>query len=228
MADISIKGAAKVIKLYNVSRLEMEGVEIDEFDLESAEDVKELFELVNEFVESGEADAIEPPLELQGVDPEECSIKVGDKTLYPDEITLKNANIIDLLQEIQDANEGEVYYIRSFEGDGVWDLESEEEIIDAQALSIDYVDCSILFDQYDLLREGYLDIICDTILPTNITYKGTKVEVEEFIFHPTQIYGQLYVVKKDPIEDINVLQKVDFGGRVLAGTDFIVDDFEEN
>ena len=228
MANISIKGAAKVIRIYNISRLEMEGLEIDEYDLESAEDVRELFEIVNDFIESGEADAIEPPLELQGVDPEECTIKVGERVVYPDEIVLRNANILELTKDIQSAKEGDIFYIRSLEGEGVWDLVSEKEIEDLRSLGIDYVDCSLLFDQYDIMREGYLDTICDTILPTHMHYDQSRIEVEEFIFHPTQIYGQLYVVKKDPIEEINILQKVDFGGRVLAGTDFIVDDFEAN
>jgi hypothetical protein len=52
------------------------------------------------------------------------------------------------------------------------------------------------------------------------------VEVAEFIFDPVQIFAQLYrVVETDGVK---VLERIDYGGRVLAGTDFIVDDFEAN
>ncbi len=228
MAEIAIKGAAKVVKFYNVSRLEIEGLDIDAIDLESQEDVRELFELVNDFIESGEADAYEPPAEIHGVDPEECAIRVGEKKLYSDDVVLKNENILSLVSSLQEAEEGEIFYVRSLEGEGVWEFESEEDIDAPQQLQLGYVDCSLLFDQYDVMREGYLDTICDTIMPEHIAYKDQRIELSEFLLHPTQIYAQLYVVKKDPIEGVNLLQKVDFGGRMLAGTDFIVDDFEEN
>ncbi|MRI83604.1 MAG: hypothetical protein C6I00_04210 [Nitratiruptor sp.] len=227
MHVVKIKGAARVVKLYNMSRLELEGLEIDEYDLASYEDVRELFELVNDFVESGEADALESPLELQGADPDECTIKVGDRTLYPDEITLLNASIEELLAPIQEAEIGDLYYVRSMEGDGQWLIESEEEV-DPSRIAIEYVDCSIYFDQYDILREGYLDTICDTILPQRFHLGEGVVEVAEFIFDPIQVYGQLYKVVEEPTSRVKVLQKIDYGGRMLAGTDFIVDDFEAN
>ncbi len=228
MGIISIKGAAKVVKFYNVTRMEIEGLDIEDYDLESKEDVKELFERVTEFVETGEVESFEPGIELQGVDPDDCTIKIGDKRIYPDEITLRNESIENLLSEIQECEDGEVYYIQSMEGDGLWDIDAENEQIDLSKLSIGYVDCSVYFDQYDLLREGYLDIICDTIMPTDIKEEGNTFEVEDFVFHPVQNYAQLYKVETDPISGVKILQKVDFGGRFLAGTDFIVDDFEEN
>lgn len=228
MATITIKGAAKIVKIYNVTRMEIEGLDIEDVDLESKEDVKELFERVNEFVESAEVDAFEPPLVIEGVDPDDCCIKIDDTKCYSDEVTLKNYDITDLLAPIQNAQEGELFYIRSEEGDGLWDFESEGEIEDIASLSIGYLDCSIYFDQYDILREGYLDVICDTVLPRTISYNDMKIEFQELFFTPVQVYGQLYVVKIDPISETKILQKVDFGGRMLMDTDFIVDDFEEN
>ena len=226
MPAMTIKGKTQIIKIYDVSVMELEGFNIEQFDLDSQEDVKELFEIVNDFVETGEADAIKPPLEIKGVDPDEVTIDIGGKKFLSDELTLKNVDILELLKPIQDAPEGTLFYIRSLEGDGLWDFESEESI-DPSKLKIGYLDCSLFFDQYDVLREGYLDLICDTLLPERLEYPA-KVEISDFVFHPVQIYGQLYVVKKDPIEEIKLLQKVDFGGRMLAGTDFIVDDFDLN
>ena len=228
MAVVSVKGAAKVIRVYNVSRMEIEGLDLSEFDLESAEDVRELFDLVNDFVETGEVEAFEPPVELNGVDPDECTIEIEGKRYTSDEVTLWNENIVELLSNIQEAKVGDLFYIRSLEGDGLWDIDSDAEHIEPSKLALGYVDCSVMFDQYDVLREGYLDIICDTILPEHIRYEDARFELKDFVFHPVQIYGQLYVVVKDPVEDVKFLQKVDFGGRLLAGTDFIVDDFEAN
>ena len=228
MGDIVVRGAAKIIKVYNVSRMEIEGLDISEIDLDSREDVRELFELVNDFVDTGEVDAYEPPIEIEGVDADECSISVGDKIYYSDEIVLKNSNIVELLSAVQECEEGEVFYIRSYEGDGIWEFDVDAEDVDASKISIGYVDCSVLFDQYDVLREGYLEIICDTLLPKSLSYDSAAVELSEFTFHPQQLFGQLYIAKKDPIADIMILQKVDFGGRSLVDADINVDDFEEN
>lgn len=225
MGVIKIKGAAKVAKLYNVTRLEMEGVDFSEYDLENAEDVRELFEIINDFVETGEADAIEPPLEIQGADPDESAIAIGEKNYYSDELTLKNIKLEELLEPIQEAEVGDIYYIRTLEGDGQWLIESEDEV-KPEDVEIGYVDCSLYFDQYDVLREGYLEVICDTILPAKLSVKGQHVEVAEFIFDPIQVFGQLYKVVE--VDGVKVLERIDYGGRVLAGTDFIVDDFEAN
>ena len=225
---ISIGGKAKIAKIYNLARLEMEGVDFDEYDLESKEDVKELFEIVSDFVETAEADAIEPPQELHMADPDEVSIEIAGKKYYPDELRLNNQNIIELISLIQEAKDGELFYIVTMEGDGRWDIDCDTEEADTSSVALDYVDCTILFDQYDILKEGYLDVVCDTILPEKIQIDNVQTELQEFVFEPVQIYGQLYVVKKDPLANINVLQKVDFGGRKLAGTDLNIEDFEEN
>ena len=222
---IKINGSAKVVKIYNVTRLEMEGVDIDAFDLGSKEDVRELFEIVNDFVESGEADIIEPPIEIEGADPENVTITIEQKRYYPDELTLKNVSIEDLLQQVQESNVGDLYYIKSFEGEGEWTIESEGESSNVQ---IGYVDCSLYFDQYDVLKEGYLDSLCDTILPRKVEVEGENTEVAEFIFNPVQVWGQLYKVVEDVESGTKLLQRIDFGGRMLESADFIVDDFEEN
>ncbi len=228
MAAVSIKGAAKVIRIYNVSRMEIEGLDVSEYDLTSAEDVKELFEIVNDFIETGEVEAFEPPIEINGVDPDECTIEIDKKRYTSDEVTLHNENILELLRSVQEAEVGDLFFIKSFEGEGLWDFESDLTTLEPQKLGIGYVDCSVMFDQYDILREGYLDVICDTLLPEHLFYDGAMFTLSDFVFHPAQVYGQLYVVKEDALGEVKLLQKVDFGGRLLAGTDFIVDDFEAN
>jgi hypothetical protein len=228
MRSIDIGGSARVVKLYDLASLDIEGVDFADFDLASREDIAELFELVNDYVETGEADSLSDPVEIRGVDPDECVIKVEGERLTPDEVSLYNVALEDLLAPIQEAEEGDLYYIRSMEGDGEWIIESDLDELDISKLGIGYTDCSLYFDQYDVLREGYLELICDTILPEKIVYDGESIfELAEFVFDPVQVWGQLYKVVEDPA-GIKVLQKIDYGGRMLAGTDFIVDDFDEN
>ncbi|BAF70315.1 hypothetical protein [Nitratiruptor sp. SB155-2] len=226
--NVSVAGKAKIVKIYNLSRLEMEGMEWDEFDLESAEDVKELFEIAREYVESSEADILEPPQEIHCADPDESSIEINSKTYYTDDVTLKNESVVDLVSSIQEAEVGDIFFVVAQEGDGRWDLEVDVESAQPNEVEFGYVDCSLLFDQYDILREGYLDVVCDTLLPERLKVDDAPVQLQDFVFHPVQSYGQLYIVKKDPVGDIKVLQKIDYGGRMLSGTDMIVDDFELN
>ncbi len=226
-ADIKVRGATKVIKFYNVTRMEIEGLDFENFDLEQKEDVEELFELINEFVESGEVDIYEPPLTIKGVDPDECTLEIGQKSYYPDEITLKNIDINELLSPIQDATIGDIYYVVMMEGDGTFLFESEDEQIAMEKFACGYVDCSVYFDQYDVLREGYLDLLCDKVLPEKMTYPQ-KIELSEFDFEPIQSYGQLYRVIKDPIEDVKILERINYGGKRLVGANMDVDDFEAN
>ena len=46
--NLSITGRAKMVKLYNLSRLEMESLDISRLDLEQKEDIEEFFEKVLE------------------------------------------------------------------------------------------------------------------------------------------------------------------------------------
>ncbi|NPA03546.1 MAG: hypothetical protein GXO61_01665 [Epsilonproteobacteria bacterium] len=223
MPAMTVKGRAKIVKIYDVKSMEID----ESVDLDSQEEVRNLFELVNEFVETGEADALQTPIEIRGVDPDESTITISNRKYLSDELTLKNVNILELLEPIQQAQEGDLFYIRSSEGDGLWDFESDKEL-DATKVKIGYLDCALFFDQYDVLREGYLEVICDTLLPEEVEYPDAIIQLSDFVFQPVQVFAQLYVVKKDPIEGIKLLQKVDFGGRMIAGTDFIVDDFDLN
>ena len=231
--NLSIRGDAKLVKIYNVSRLDIEGIDLDSYDLEVKEDINELFEIVNDFVETGEADVYEGHLEIHGVDPESCKFKLFDtkeKEFVLEEATLKNIKIDDLLKDIQNANVGDIFFIKSFEGEALWDFDSDIETdeIDPKNFEIGYIDCLDGHDQYDVFKEGIYDLLCDTVSTDYIRYNGEKFELLDFVFHPVQIFAQLYVVKEDPLGETKVLQKVEFGGKRLAGTDLDVDDIENN
>ncbi len=44
--SLSITGDAKIVKIYNVTRLDMEEIDLSSYDLEVKEDVKELLEII--------------------------------------------------------------------------------------------------------------------------------------------------------------------------------------
>jgi len=231
--NLTIKGDAKIVKIYNVTRLDIEGLDLNSYDLEVKEDVKELFEIVNDFVETGEADVYDMHSEIHGLDPESCRFKLYDTTqkeFVLDEAVLKNITPQELLKDVQNAQIGEIFYIKSFEGEALWDFDSdiEEKDIDPSNFEIGYIDCSYDMDQYDVFKEGVYDLICDTVNTDYIRYKKEKFELVDFVFHPNHIFGQLYIVKEDPIAQTKVLQKVEFGGVRLAGTDLDISDIENN
>lgn len=114
---LSIRGEANIIKFYNISRLEIENFDISSYDLESKEDLRELNEIVNDFIESGEADEYDIHKEIHGVDPETCELKITngeEKILSLDDITLKNVDLEKILSDIANAGIGEALRCRGF------------------------------------------------------------------------------------------------------------------
>ena len=226
MSDISIKGNAKIVKIYNLS--ELEELDIESFDLNTKEEIEEVYELISDLTETGEADAETSTITINGLDADDALITVDEEELTVDDIFLKNENINHIIADLEHANEGDIFFIKSLEGEGDWFFKSEKDIKKPNELSLEYVDCSVMFDEFDVLREGYLDFICDSVIPETISYKGVRIELDAFYLDPVQSYGELYIVKRDLDSNIKVLEKIPNSQRVLAGTDFIVDDFEEN
>jgi len=226
MSDITIKGRAKIVKIYNLA--EIEGLDIDNFDLNSKEEIDELYNSLNELTEIGEADSISSTIIINGINADDATITVDNQELTVDDIILKNENIKHIIADIEHAKEGDLFFIKTLEGEGTWNFKSDKDIKTVNNISLEYADCSIMFDQFDLLREGYLDFICDTILPETISHKGVHIELDEFYLTPTQSYGELYLLKKELISKSKILERITDSGRVLAGTDFDVDDIEAN
>jgi len=226
MSNITIKGHAKIVKIYNLS--EFDSLEIDNFDLSSKEGVDELYNYLNELTDIGEADSESSTVTINGLDADDATIVVDNQELSVDDLILKNENLKHIITDIEHAKEGDLFFIKTLEGEGTWYLKSDKDIKKVNDIYLEYADCSTMFDQFDLLREGYLDFICDTILPETISYKGVHIELDEFYLNPTQSYGELYILKKELISKSKILERITDSGRVLAGTDFDVDDIEAN
>ena len=159
-------------------------------------------------------------MEVHGCDSERCTIKITNsqqKVFSVEEVELKNIHIDEILKDIQRAESGEIYFVKCFEGDALWDFDSDfEGEPDPAKLKIGYIDCTIDIDQYEALSSGYYDMLCDMIYTDYIEYENSRFELVDFVFHPMKIYAQLYVVRKDAVTGSNILEKVDLGGRMIT------------
>ena len=221
---VTVRGNAKTIKLYNLSVVDT--IEMPNYDLSVQEDINELLTLANEMVESGEIDALTPPIELNILELEDAQLEIDEEAHDIESITLKNKALEDILEELQDAELGDIYYIYSLEGEGNWDIEVDSEDFTPSELKLSYIDCASYFDQFDILREGYLELLCDSVIPEELSLDNVSCELKDFYLDPTQEYGELYKVVKS--DGAKVLERIPNSGRVLAGTECNVDDLLEN
>ncbi len=221
---VTLYGEARIFKIYDLSRLEAEGLDISSYDLESKEDIKELFESVNELVESGEADAYGDYTEIEGLDPENCSIKADSARIVLDEAVLKPVEPARLLEDI---GEGRLFLVRIMEGEALWDLENELEPkrIDPQKLQIGYADC-LESDNYELLQNSLEALLCDTVLADRISYEDHDLERVDFVFRPLRIDSWLYL--KRETQTGTILERINYGGRRLADADLDLEEMEED
>ena len=221
--SIHLEGTTKKVGIYNLDQLELEGIESDAYDLTDREDLLRYMEDVNALVESGELDLLEAAEVVTGVDPETLDVLTvtvdgaEEQELDRDALTLKNIPITEPLAIIQRAEPGEIFYLRSEEGRGVWDLgtESDTESFRAEETELGYYDCSIGLDTYEILTESYFDYLCDTLVPTRSRYGENRLEVESFDFKPALISGAIYRVILDPQTGDKILERLPCPDRIF-------------
>lgn len=220
--SVTINGRARIIKFYDLSRLEVEGFDLGAFDLAQREDINRIFELAQEFIESGEAEVYDKPaFEFHGLDPDECTIRVAngeELELIPDEVTLTTVSPRAILSKIERFEPGTLFFAHQLIGDATWEFDSnvEAEKIDPEKFELKIFDCFGDIDQHEGMSSGVYDILCDTILTDDMRYASKRFELLSFVFHKMQIRGQLYIVRLSRDSRIKVLEKVDIGGAVVA------------
>jgi hypothetical protein len=215
-------GAAKV-GLYNLDQLELEGIESDAYDLNDRDDLLRYIEDVNALVESQELDLLEAACVVVGANPEEVellgvSVDGGEEQeIGYDALTLKNLSPAEPLGIIKEAEVGEVFYLRSEEGRGIWDLftESEESDFSPEKITMGYYDCGQDLDTYELLAESYYDYLCDTFVPAECDYAGNRFEIDNFDYKPSLISGSLYRVVLDPESGEKTLERLPCPPRIF-------------
>jgi len=221
--SIHLEGTTKKVGIYNLDQLGLEGIESDAYDLMDREDLQRYMEDVDALVESGELDLLEAAEVVTGIDPESLEVLTvtvdgaEEQEIDREALTLKNIPVTEPLAVIQRAEPGEIFYLRSEEGQGVWDLgtESDEETFRAEETELGYYDCSMDLDTYEVLAESYFDALCDTLVPTRSRYDGNPLEVESFDFKPTLIRGALYRAVLDPESGAKTLERLPCPDRIF-------------
>ncbi|WP_456432706.1 hypothetical protein [Nitratifractor sp.] len=217
---LHIEADAAKTSIYRVSTVEMDP---DAVDWEDKEELERTIETLHALSESGELDLAGENTHLFSVDPEGIrEILFMDELgrqerLDLDTITLYNEDPDDFARILQNAREGEIFYLRSERGEGYWDLriESDETESDPTKLSMAYLECSTGKDTYDVLRESYYAYLCDGVDPSRIRYDGKPMEIVEAVFRPTLITGALYRTVWEPHSQTLVLERLPVEPRVF-------------
>ncbi|BBG66009.1 hypothetical protein NNO_1306 [Hydrogenimonas sp.] len=200
---LHIEAEGRKIGFYKLNRLEIEGIEIDaDTDFDEL-NMRELFENINAFIESGELDALGSSSVMTAMDPESAKIVLDADGLEEvevslDDITLDNIDVDKRLELLEKSKIGDIFFVRTEVGEAYWDLSGECEASFAlQNVKLGYLDCTESHDQYDLLRESYYDFLCDLVVPEEAYYKDEKLELDEHVLRTQQVYGELYIVRQE-------------------------------
>jgi hypothetical protein len=220
MAQLIIRGEIDNLNFYNLT------TGLSDLNPDSTYKISELYEVVTNLVESGELDALVSPQEIKMASLDNLEIELNQEYIDSSSLKLKNKDISSLI-DLSENEEGELYLLRHYKGDGEFSYEIDDTTTEKD-LSFEYLDCSQDFDQFDVLRESYLASFCDTIVANSLKIDDEPLDFEDFIFEPQLVRDELYIVKKDTITGINFLEKLEVGGNRLFGTDCDIDDLERN
>jgi hypothetical protein len=221
---LHLEAEGKKIGFYKLNRLELEGLEIDADTDFDKENIAGLFENINAYIESGELNELDSSQIITTFNPETAAITLDADNLEEvevslDDITLKNLDVDKRLELIEKAKIGDVIFIRTEVGEAYWDLSGEGEAsFELQNIRLGYLDCTRSHDQYDALREGYYDFLCDLVIPEEAYYNDEKLEIDEHVLRTQQVYGELYIVRQELPGRMKEFERVDLGGPMLLNT----------
>ncbi len=228
---VNIDAKARIFRLFDLAQVLGESeLDLSEMDLSQTDDIRRVYETVTEFVETGEVGAYDDMLfHMHGLDPETCEITLSDtteKSVSPDEITLENQPVGALVRGLENLEPGKVLLATLTEGDARWDFDSDMEVESANPsdLVLGYYDCSAEEDQYDVMGNALFEYLCDTFSTDQIKYAGNSLELQDFVFHPQQVLGQLFVVTQSLDSDVTLLERIspvdtelqDYGWQLLV------------
>jgi len=192
---IVMEGIVSEVTLSNVGQLEELDYTIE--DLNEAADIESFMLELDAYASSGELNSltdVESYRIMNSEDIEYCAQNDEGREveITLDSFKLSNETLEPIKELLKNARSGDIIYLRKDQGKGSFEISLEVE--ESSEMSIGYFDCSESLDGYDLLRESYYEVVCDTILPETISSGENKGVVENFLFEPQLIYGELYRV----------------------------------
>ncbi len=211
---IIIEGNISIVNLSNVGTLEEYNVDSEDINEES--EIKSIMEEVDAYAQSGELDVMTDVCTFKVMNGENIEyLAIADeesdeKKVSIDSFKLINQSVEPIKSLLARASVGDIIYLRKEQGKANITLSLEMQNSD-ETMNLSYFDCSTDMDEYDLLRESYYDTVCDTFLPETLSVQGNKSTVENLLFEPQIVYGELYKMVENE-EGIKSLQKIEFPG----------------
>ena len=210
---VIIEGNISIVSLSNVGMLE--NYNIDSEDINEEAEIKSIMEEIDAYAQSGELNVMTDVSTYKVMNSEDIEyLAVASEENEEQEVSIDSFKLVNKdMQEIgallDRASIGDIIYLRKEQGKANITLSLEVE--NNETMSLCYFDCSVDMDEYDLLRESYYDTICDTFLPETLATKENEAIVENFLFEPQIIYGELYKIVENE-DKIKSLQKVELPG----------------
>jgi len=223
---ITIEGDISKITLSNVGMLEEYDIDTDDINEES--DIKSIMEEIDAYAQSGELDVMTDVCSYNVMNPEgveylAISDDEGDeKEISMDAFKLVNKTMDEAKVLLQRASVGNVIYLRKEQGKANISLSIEMQNSD-ETMNLSYFDCSTDRDEYDLLRESYYDVICDTFLPESVATQENEASAENFVFEPEIVYGELYKIIENE-DGIKSFTKIEIPGYYFQDTQRDIDE----
>ncbi len=210
---VIIEGNISIVSLSNVGNLQEYNIESEEINEES--EIKSIMEEIDAYAQSGELDVMADVCTYKVINGEDIEyLAVADEDNNEKEISLDSFKLVnkdthEMHNLLNRASVGDVIYLRKEQGKA--NITLSLEVQNNETMSLCYFDCSVDMDEYDLLRESYYDTVCDTFLPETLSVKENKASVENFLFEPQIIYGELYKMVVNE-EGIKSLQRIEIPG----------------
>ena len=223
---ITIEGDISKITLSNVGMLEEYDIDTDDINEES--DIKSIMEEIDAYAQSGELDVMTDVCSYNVMNPEDVEyLAISDEESDEKEISMDSFKLVNKTMDeakalLQRASVGNVIYLRKEQGKANISLSLEMQNSD-ETMNLAYFDCNTDMDEYDLLRESYYDVICDTFLPESVATQENQASVENFVFEPEIVYGELYKIVENE-DGIKSLTKIEIPGYYFQDTQRDIDE----
>jgi len=191
---VIIEGKIADVTLSNLGLLEE--YDIANEDINEETEIKSIMEEIDAYTQGEELDVMRDVCTYRVMNSEDIEYlalfdeESGEREVSVDTFKLVNKSMDEISGLLEYASVGDVIYLRKEAGKANITLALECEENDV--MSFCYFDCSVDMNEYDLLRESYYDTLCDTFLPETLSTKDKEAVIDNFLFEPQIIYGELY------------------------------------
>jgi len=211
-----IRGDSNIVKVYDLTPF----VDLQNYDLEDAKERERFEDMVVSFIDTGEADDLDIPIDLIGVEPDGAQIEIEEDIYSSEDITYKNRNVNELI--LDTFKTGDIVLVLRASGDGYFEYDENPKI---DELQIGYTACDI-----ELPESPIYSFFCDLMLPDDVRVGDKKLDIVASNFYPKDtMIAEVYVVRYDNKKYLERILEVDvmhFGWDLFE--DIIQVDYDEN